>query len=620
MKTSNDRILVLVESPNKVKSIKQFLPPNYVVMASVGHISEIKDGGSYYNTGIEPNDNFKTNYVVSSDKKDIVAQLKKQVELADFVYICSDPDREGEAIAWSLKKFLKIPKDKYKRATFHEITKTAVLKALANPRDIDDNLVEAAQSRQQLDKLLGYRLSRIAQKVLSAKSVGRCQSAGLKIIVDREMEIMNFKPETYYDISLYFEKYKNIYKAKYVGTIDKDIKRIKTFEEAQKIIDETRNKQYKISDIQLKEKTNSPKPPFITSTFQQEVSSKLGISVKSAMMYAQKLFEGIDVNGEHKALITYIRTDSTELAPEFVTALKDYVINTYGKEYYAPIRKSKKKENVQDGHEAIRPVDLNMTPETLSLYISDYNLIRVYDIIYKRTVASMMANAITSETTYTILNGNHRFQYSSNELIFDGYKKVYMFKDDEDTLELTKDVFELNEVLMKPSLESVEKQTTPPARYKEATFIKELESTGIGRPSTFAFIINTLLDQSRGYCILNDSKQIVPTEKGIELSKFLDESFSDLINLKYTSELEKSLDSIAKGNERRISFLMRFYTKMEESIKSSSKLQNLLKSEPRTADCKCPECGSEMYIRKGPFGEFYGCSKYPRCRGTASIK
>lgn len=619
------RILVLVESPNKTKTVKQFLPNNFIVMASVGHISEIKNGGSYYNTGIEPLDGFKTNYVVSQDKKEIVQKLKEQVELADLVYICSDPDREGEAIAWSLRKFLKIPKTKYKRVTFHEITKNAVLKAFDNPRDIDENLVDAAQSRQCLDKMLGYRLSPIARKSVGAKSVGRCQSAGLKILVEREKEIQDFIPKEYGELSLNFIKNNTMFKAKYFGEKGKEVKQ-PSYDYCNNILEDCiketkKDNWFVISNVELKKRVNNPKPPFTTSTFQQEVSNKLGIGVKSAMGYAQKLFEGLDVNGQHIALITYIRTDNPEFAPEFLLVLEKYVKDNYGEKYFAPIRKAKKGENTQDGHEAIRPVDLSMTPELLSKYIQDKSLLKVYEIIYRRTIATMMTSSITNETIYTISLNNHDFVLLSKELEFDGFLKVYNYKEQNDE-EIVKEAFNKGEIINRdysPNMDIIKKQTQPPSRYKEASFIKELESSGIGRPSTFATIVGTLLDNARGYCEIDENKSIVPTQKGIELSNYLDKAFPKLININYTSELEKDLDLIAKGQLKKLDFLNTFYTNMESYIKESKSINNEYKNEHKTKvvaeGVTCPLCGSPMCLRKGPYGEFYGCSKYPKCKG-----
>jgi len=619
MSISNDkRTLIICESPNKVKTISQILKEaghtKCVVMASVGHISEIKNSG-LYNMGIDPNDDFKADYVVSSEKKDVVDRLKEQVSLADIVYIASDPDREGEAIAWSLKKFLKIPNDKYQRVTFHEITKKAVLQAFDKPRKIDDSLVSASQARQKLDKIVGYRLSPISRKQVDARSVGRVQSAGLKLIVDREEEIIKFVPEVYFDLYLLLSKNKTEFEAKYYGTTEKEVKRIASLEQVESIVKDCKKTNiYTVDKIETKERQNSPKAPFTTSTFQQEVSNKLGIGVKQAMSYAQKLFEGIDVNGKHLALITYIRTDSTEFAPEFLPVLENYVKSTYGKEYFASVRKAKKSENAQEGHEAIRPVDLEMTPEKLSKYITDSSLLKVYDIIYKRTIATSMANAIISETIYVIKNDKHLFNLVSKEILFDGYRKVYGSFEDKDDDAPTEETFKVGENIVYTKLQAVEKKTNPPARYKESTFIKELESKGIGRPSTFASTVETILSESRGYCVIKD-KTLVPTEKGITLSKFLDESFPDIININYTSDLEKDLDLIASDKLDEVDFLKTFYEKLNQSINKVAPHS----SSSEATDKICPDCGKTLVYRTGKYGPFLGCSGYPNCKHIEKV-
>lgn len=607
------RKLVIVESPNKIKTLKEILGPSYVVMASVGHITEINNSG-IFNMGIDPEKKFKADYVVSKDKKEVVNNLKEQVSLADIVYICSDPDREGEAIAWSLKKFLNIPDDKYQRVTFHEITKKAVLKAFESTRKIDDDLVDAAQTRAKLDKIVGYRLSPISRRQIGARSVGRCQSAGLKLIVDKEEEIDNFVVETYFDLYLLFSKNQKDFKAKYFGTTEKEVKRLSGLDDVKAIVaDCKKTDHYIINNIETKEKRSNPKSPFTTSTFQQEVSNKLGIGVKEAMSYAQKLFEGLDVNGQHIALITYIRTDSSEFAPEFLPELEEYVKTNYGSKYYSPVRKAKKGENTQDGHEAIRPVNLDMTPDKLSKYINDRNLLRIYDIIYKRTIAAAMNSSIVSETTYTIKNDKHLFKLVSKELLFDGYRAVYGSFEDKDE-EVSTETFVVGETVSHSSLEAIEKRTNPPARYKESTFIKELESKGIGRPSTFVSIVETILSKSRGYCTVED-KSIMPTDTGKALSKFLDRSFPDIINLNYTSELEKDLDLIASGKLNDVDFLTDFYTKLEASIKKVDPTGGVA----QVVDKRCPDCGKNLVLRNGKFGPFLGCSGYPNCKHIEKV-
>ena len=615
------KILIIVESPNKVSTISQILKKagysKAVVMASVGHIMELANGGDYYNSGIDPNNDFELNLKVSADKYEVVNKLKTQAQAADLVYLMSDPDREGYVISWSLVKFLKLPKTKYRRAITHEITPKAVVNAIENPVPMDDNLVDAGLARLTLDKMVGFRLSPIAKTYIGAKSVGRCQSAGLKLIVEREQEIQNFKPEEYFDLYLHFAKNNAKFKAKYVGTDEAPIEHLKTKAEVALVKNACKN-DYVIKNINKREKEEAPKPPFCTATFQQEVSSKLGLGVKDAMACAQKLFEGISLGGNHLALITYMRTDDTEMSPEFIPTLKAYIEKTYGKKSYVAPRKGKKQEGAQEGHECLRVIDPAMTPDLLAKHISNDLLLKVYRIIWQRTIAAALPNAKISETTYNIYNGKHKFALVSNELIDEGYRKVYNYKDDDDAEEenvLVKETFDKNEVLKNTKLEDVQKATKPKPRFTEATFIKELQKREIGRPSTYATIVETVLSPTRGYCTL-DHKVIIPTERGIQLANFLDRAFSNIINLNYTKEMEKDLDKIAEGKMKKLDFLNGFYNDLEASINSNKELGTNNDETP-----SCPICGAPMIIRRSKFGKlFYGCSKYPTCRGLINVK
>jgi len=606
-----ERILVIIESKNKVDTIKPYLPKNYIVMACNGHITELSDGSGYFNTGIDIEEGFKPDFKVSKSQLTTVKALKEQVKLADKVYLCTDPDREGESIAWALKEFLKIPTNKCYRATFHEITKNAVLKALENPRKIDNNLVHASHARQKLDKLLGYRMSSIARDNVGAKSVGRCQSAGLELIANREDSITSFIPDKYGELVATLTKDGQEFRAKYFNTNDRETKPsyskcLEVFDIINKSL--KKDGKFKVESIERKKIRSNPKPPFITSTFQQEVSSKLGISVEVAQSLAQKLFEGINVNGQHIALITYIRTDDASFSPEFLVNLEQFVKSKYGDKYYAPVRETKNSETAQEGHEAIRPIDLNMTPEMLKEHIKDEKLIKVYDIIYRRTIACAMAQSLTSETIYTLSQSGYLFNMTSKELIFDGYQKVYNYKEKEDE-ELIKVTFNEGELVKCSNLTVEEKETNPPARYKEATFIKELEKTGIGRPSTYSTIVKTLKDEGRGYCTLQKG-YLIPTDKGMKLANFLKEKFPDLINVEYTSNMESDLDKIAKGKLDEIQFLNTFLNNMEKAIK---------KANVNSGEVLCPKCGAPMKIRKGQYGSFYGCTNYPNCDGVRKI-
>lgn len=608
------RYLLICESPNKVKSISQILKTlgykNIIVQASVGHITRIADTGEY-NMGIDTKNNFKANYIIPDGKKDVVRKLKEQVKAADAVILATDGDREGEAIAYHLAEELKIPAKKQYRITYHEITKSAIEKAIKESRDIDYDLVAAAVSREKADKIIGYRLSGIARNNVGARSVGRCQSAGLKLIALREEEIQNFKPELYYDLYLHFAKNGTAFKAKYNGTDKKEIKNLKSLDECKKVVAACKPNPYVILNITKKDSLENPKPPFTTSTFQQEVSKKLGISVKYAMDCAQKLFEGINIGGQHISLITYIRTDSADYAPEFLPILEAFVRGKYGDNYYAPVKFGKKGANSQEGHEGIRCIDLEMTPERLQEYIADDKLLKVYTIIYNRTVASAMKPAIIANTIYNIANGDHRFSMTSKELKFDGYRAVYNYTDEKSTDDqIVKESFSEQEILKDTSLEAIEKETKPPARFDESSFIKELDKQGIGRPSTYATILQVLLDDSRGYCKVED-KKITPTPLGIKLSKFLDESFPDVINIKYTADLEKELDLIAQGKVDSITFISDFYKNLETAIN---------KINPEDSQSKiCPDCGKPMQIRKGRYGLFWGCTGYPNCTKIEAI-
>lgn len=600
-----DRFLMLVESPNKTKSISSILKDlgykNIVVQASVGHISHLKDSGDY-NIGVDPK-TFDMDLEISPDKKDVVFRLREQVKLAKGVILASDPDREGEAIAWSLKKFLNIPDNKYIRITYHEITKTAVEKALANPRTIDEDLVEAAHTRNCLDKIVGYRLSPLAMQQLRARSVGRCQSAGLKLVVDREKEIENFKIEKYYELYLNFEKNNSAFKAKYIGDDKNDLSKFTDKKACELIEKNCKNNPYIISNIEKKEITQNAPLPFTTSTLQQEASNKLGIGVKDVMSYAQKLFEGIDVSGKHVALITYHRSDDPVISADFVPYIQEYIDANFGKKYInKSVKKVKTGENVQAGHEAIRVIDLTMTPDKLKNHLSDNRLIKLYELIFKRTVASQMSARKLSDTQYEIKNGKSRFSLSSKEETFAGWKKVYTYEKDKE--EVIKETFEVGERLNKTALETIEKETQPPARYTEATLIKTLDKLGIGRPSTYATIISTILDEKRGYCKI-DNKKLVPTVLAQNLINFLDKNFGELVDSGYTAELEKSLDKISEGKLHRVPFLKTFYTNLNEDIKKIS---------PDVEDKICPECGHKLIIRRGKYGPFLGCSNYPNCK------
>ena len=604
--------LIIVESPNKVKTITKILHDagykNFKVMASVGHIMELADNrNTYMNTGIDVDHDFKMNLRVSPDKVGVVNSLKTAAKKADTVYLMTDPDREGAAIAWSLIEFLKIPHYRYKRVITHEITPQAVVHAIENPIPLEIDLVEAAKARMCIDKLIGYTLSPIARTYTGARSVGRCQSVGLELVADREREIAEFKPEKYFELYLNFKKSGKDYQAKYAGTEKKKVDRLKSKEEVKRV-EKLCSKDYIVSNIETKKRKEAPSAPFSTATFQQEASSKLGLGVRDAMSCAQKLFEGLDLGGEHVGLITYMRTDSTVISKEFIPILKEYVEENYG-QYVAP-RQAKKSANEQDGHEALRVVDPSMTPEKLEKYISDKRVVSVYRLIWQRTIASAMPDAEISETIYTAENNKQLFKMSQKELIKPGFKQVYGV--DKDTA--TEPILALKEKLENCELVSKEKSTQPSARYTEASLVKTLESSGVGRPSTYATIVETVLSPSRGYATLQD-KKIVPTDRGMQLAAFLERAFPDLINLNYTRNMEVGLDDIANHRIPRDIYLGRFFFSLKESVDNNTEKLTGVENP------KCPLCGADMKVRRSRFGKlFYGCSRFPECRGLLNFK
>lgn len=612
-----DKLLIIVESPNKVKTIASILKnagySNATVIASVGHIMKLADGGPVFNSGIYPDKQFKMNLVVSADKKKITTDIMAQAEKVNKIFLMSDDDREGSVIAWSLIKFCKLPIEKCFRAVAHEITPKAIINAIENPIPFNDNLVNAGFARMMTDKLIGYGLSPIGKKYIGAKSIGRCQSVGLKLISDREKEVLNFIPELYFNLYLNFTKNNDTFKAKYSGYKDELIEKFTKQADVDAVIRNCANSPFiteKIDQIVYKE---TPKPPFCTATFQQEAANKLGLRVKDAMSCAQKLFEGIKLNGEHRGLITYMRTDSTEVASDFKSELEAFIKNTYGMQAYSGLRKTTKKSSDQEGHEALRVVDLNITPEVLSTAINNELLIKVYRLIWQRTVAAAMPNATITERLYTITNNGHKFKLSFKDLTEAGYKIIYNFKDKPQYN--TSEIFNIGETLKNTELEVAKKFTQPKTRYTEASLVKELQQREIGRPSTYATIVETLLNPSRGYAKLEE-KYIVPTDRGMQLADYCNRAFPSLINLTYTKNMEETLDKIASGKIELLDYMTNFYKHLQEVINTTDEV-GIATEMPEKL---CPNCKSPMIVRRSRFGKlFYGCSNYPKCKGIMSI-
>ncbi len=591
--------LVIVESPTKTKAIEKYLGNDYKVVSSKGHIRDLATSGKF-GLGVDIENHFEPNYVAIKGKKKDITALKKDAKASKKVYLATDPDREGEAISWHLKDALELSDNDYDRVVFNEITKDVVKDAFNHPRKIDDDLVHSQETRRILDRIIGFRLSKLMQSKTGGKSAGRVQSVALKLIVDREREIQAFKEEEYWTISAKFPEMEAD-----LDTIDGKKADLKTEDEADAVINGL-NKEFIVSNYETKPKKKASKYPFITSTMQQEAISKLGFSSKKTMQVAQKLYEGIDIGSETVGLITYMRTDSVRLSDEFIKSSYAFIKENYGEEYIGHVKTSKKKENVQDAHEAIRPSSINRTPESVKEYLSKDEF-KLYEMIYARALASLMKEAKVNATTITLDNNNTTFKATGQVLIFDGYLKVYQkFESSEDK---TLPKYKVGDKLVSDEIIKDQHFTKPPARYTEAKLIKAMEELGIGRPSTYASTITTLTQ--RGYVTIVD-KKLNPTEIGITTTDKLQEFFSDLINVEYTAKMEEDLDKIAEGKKVWYKLLENFYKDFEPEVENAfDKMEK--KQDEQTGEV-CPNCGRPMVIKNGRYGKFEACSGYPECK------
>ena len=590
------KYLVIVESPAKSKTIEKYLGSDYDVIASMGHIRNLANTGKY-GLGIDIDNDFKPTYENVKSKSKVITNLKKYVKEAEYVYLATDPDREGEAISWHLKETLK-PKN-YSRIEFNEITKNVILNAIKNPRDIDYNLVKSQETRMMLDKIIGFRLSRLISSKTGGKSAGRVQSVAVKLIVDREREISAFIPEEYFTITSHFKDFD----AKLEKYNNEKIE-IKNEDEANKILSSL-SEEYKVIDVTTKDVKVASKPVFKTSTLQQVAGNKINFTAKKTMSVAQKLYEGINIGGDYVGLITYMRTDSERLSPLFINDTFKYIEDTYGKDYLGFVHKGKNTENMQDAHEGIRPTDIKRTPESIKEYLTNDEY-KLYNLIYKRALASLMAPSVSLSTSVLMDNNNYTFKSTGSIIKFDGYLKIYDL-DEDDSKALPSinvgDTFKTNNV------ESEQHFTEPKPRFTESSLIKEMESLGIGRPSTYATIVTTIKD--RGYVTL-DKKKFVPTELGFDVNDKLENFFKDIINVKYTASMENDLDEIALGNQDNIEVLRNFYNEFEPLVNNAFK--SMEKTKAKETGETCPNCGSAMVTRKGRYGEFDACSNYPTCK------
>ena len=603
--------LIIVESPAKANTIKKFLGGKTKVVASMGHIRDLPKS----KLGVNIENNFEPEYINIRGKGDLIKSLKKDAKSAKKVYLATDPDREGEAIAWHLAHILDIPEDSKSRVTFNEITKTAVQKAIKEPRQIDINLVNAQQARRVLDRIVGYKISPVLwKKVRKGLSAGRVQSVAVKLIVDREKEIEDFIPEEYWNIiaKLLDENSKKEFKAKLVGKNNKKLE-IHSKEEVDEILANIKDAKFIVKDVKKGERKRNPAPPFTTSTMQQEASRKLNFSLKKTMSVAQTLYEGVKIPEKGTVgLITYMRTDSTRISEEARKVAKEVVEVTYGSEYYEN-RYYKTKADAQDAHEAIRPTYIDIKPEQIkdSLTNDQYKL---YRLIYNRFLASQMKSAIFDTLAVTIDANEYNFKANGQSIKFKGFMTLYVEGTDEKEDEIGQiPLLEVDQEVKKEKIESKQSFTEPPPRYTEASLVKALEEKDIGRPSTYSPTITTIL--ARHY-IEKEAKQLVPTELGKVVNKLLTENFPDIINVEFTAEIENEFDEIAEGKENWKQMISEFYGPFEKELEKVEKELEHVELEEEVSDVPCEKCGRMMVVKYGRYGKFLACPGYPECKNV----
>lgn len=593
--------LVIVESPTKTKTIGQYLGKDYNVVASKGHIRDLATKGKY-GFGVDVENQFKPEYVPIKGKKKTITDLKKEADKSEHVYLATDLDREGEAIAWHLYDALGLTDDKYSRIVYNDITKDTILKAFDNARKLDMDYVNSQEARRILDRIIGFRLSKLMQSKTGGKSAGRVQSVAVKLVVDREREINEFKPEEYWTIKGIFKDFEAD-----LVTYNQNKIKITNEAEANEILSKL-SKTFKIDDVTKKEKKKNSKPPYITGSMQSDAYNKLHFTLKKTMNIAQKLYEGIDIEEGTVGLITYMRTDSIRLSDSFVASTYEHIKNKYGSEYLGPIKKENSKNKVQDAHEAIRPTSIERTPESVKPYLSNDEF-KLYRMIYYRALASLMAPAKVLGTTITLDNNNYQFKATGQVISFDGYLKAYGdYEDTKDSILPPLDTYN-SSVIVSNDITKEQHFTQPPARYTEATLRGKLEDLGIGRPSTYATIMETI--KNRGYVTIEE-KKFIPTETGFEVTDSLQKYFSDLINVEYTASMENDLDKIADGEIVWYELLDDFYKKFEPTVQNA--FDKMPKKEAEETGEMCPNCSNPLVIRKGKYGEFVACSNFPECK------
>jgi len=607
--------LVIVESPAKAKTIAKYLGKNYVVEASMGHVRDLPKS----QLGVDVENNYNPKYITIRGKGDLLDKLKKEAKKSDQILLATDPDREGEAISWHLAHILKLDEKDKCRIEFHEITKNAVKNAIKSPRRINENLVDAQQARRVLDRLVGYKISPILwSKVKWGLSAGRVQSVALKMICDREDEINNFIKKEYWTIfssllkkggNKAFSVKLNSYKGEKIEISDKA--------QCDGIIGDLKKGEFTVDKIKKTSKNRNPLPPFTTSTLQQDANKKLNFSTKRTMSIAQQLYEGIDVKGYGtQGLITYMRTDSVRISEEAQKLATDYIKNGFGSEYVpSSPRIFRGKKNAQDAHEAIRPTNIEITPEVVKGSLKD-DQFKLYSLIWKRFIASQMASCIMDITSIDIRNQDYGLKATGSVIKFDGFMKVYEYSIDEDSENINIPVLDEGETLKCKTIEGKQHFTQPPARFSEASLVKTLEENGIGRPSTYAPIISTLLE--RKYTE-REKKTLKPTELGVIVNNIVSEYFKQIVDLEFTANMESKLDNVEEGSENWKHIVEEFYTPLKEAISIAEKEIEKVTLEDKVTDVVCELCGRNMVIKQGRFGEFLACPGYPECKNTKPI-
>ena len=607
--------LIIVESPAKANTIKKFLGGNTKVVASMGHIRDLPKS----KLGIDTEHDFEPQYINIRGKGDLIKSLKKDAKNAKKVYLATDPDREGEAIAWHLAHILEIPEDSVCRVTFNEITKETVKESIKRPRKIDMNLTDAQQARRVLDRIVGYKISPVLwKKVRRGLSAGRVQSVAVKLIVDREEEIEKFIPEEYWNIyaNLLDENSKKAFVAKFYGKNSKKVD-IHSKEEVDNILQEIKNQKYIVTAVKKGEKKRTPAPPFTTSTMQQEASRKLSFTLKKTMSVAQGLYEGVHVeNRGTVGLITYMRTDSTRISEEARAAAKTQITKDFGAEYYEN-RYYKTKQSAQDAHEGIRPTYVDLTPESIKEFLTN-DQYKLYRLIYNRFLASQMSSAVYDTISANIDVNNYNFRASGQTLKFKGFMTLYVETEDnkqEEEEVSVPDLIEGQEVIEK-KIDTKQSFTEPPPRYTEASLVKVLEEKGIGRPSTYSPTITTILDR---HYIEKEQKQLVPTDLGKVVNKLLTENFSDVINVEFTAKIEEEFDEVAEGKEQWKEVIREFYGPFEKQVEKVEKELEHVELKEEVSDVPCDKCGRMMVIKYGRYGKFLACPGYPECKNAKPL-